>query len=172
MKLLGIFTVFVVYILFSTSCSYPDNELYITDKEDFFYERPYEKFFAEKINGFCKYTHKQDALVFNIVSYENLKTTKEGLFLTEHLKSALSNKCKSKIIPVNFEENITLSSSGKPLLNENLKNKGIKYAIIGTYKKTDFHVIVFLKLINTDSKEIEQFSTLKIRYYSPIWIRF
>lgn len=60
----------------------------------------------------------------------------------------------------------------KAVSNETLKSKSIKYAIIGTYKITDFHMIVFLKLINTNSEEIEKFSTLKVRYYNPIWIRF
>jgi len=177
-KILSTFLIFLLFFLFSCSTTEEGYRYAISpDPEVSFYEVKYDEKFKDIIKPLCKHIRMRNVFVADVVDYKSLKPNKESLFLTEYLKSSVSNQCKSKILQIEFTKNIILKNSGVIVLSRNfkkIKNKSIKtnYLIVGTYKKTDTHVILFLRLIDVKTGKIKEFKTKQIRYYSPFYIKF
>lgn len=162
------FTFIFIYLmsLFFFSCS-PQ-----VDPETAFFEKSYEKDFNDIANKFCPFIKRKTVVVTDLVDLQTFLPKKEGLFLSEYLKSSLINVCKSKIVQVEFSKHFKMSNKGLRILTRNiseLKKKSINTPLIitGTYKKTEDKVILFIRLINYKTGKIEKFVSKEIKFYKP-----
>lgn len=151
-------------LLFFFSCSY------MKDPETAFFEKNFTKNFERNLDEICKKVYGKTVLVPDIVNYFTLKPDKYGDFLTQHLKTALNEKCRAKIIPIELRNTILLKKTGSTIFSrdvEEIRHKypQAKYIITGTYKKTEDKAIVFLKLINLYTGKVEINKTIISLYH-------
>ena len=144
--------IFVSFFFFSCS--------YIKDHETAFFEKNFTKSFKREIKTVCNKLHIKAVIVPDIVNYYTLKPDKYGDFLTQHLKSALNETCRAKIIPIELRSSILLTKTGSTIFSRDIseirhKYPKAKYIITGTYTKTEDKTTIFLKLINLYSGKVE-----------------
>jgi PBP1b-binding outer membrane lipoprotein LpoB len=110
------------------------------------------------------------SLIFtDFVDIKTLKTDKNGMFMSELLRSSFSKNCNTKIVQAEFGQYFRLNQDGFVSLTRDvskIKTPNYKYskAIVGTYRFTSNNLYLFVKLIDINSGKVLKMVRKKVSY--------
>ncbi len=155
-------TVCILVLIFWSGCA--------SNRYDAFYQKDFEPLFQNSLHSFCPLIHDRTIIVGDILRYSDLQPTKVGLYLTEHLKTAVTKECHVKLYPLELARSIQISKEGSRIFTREydrlrLKSLPSTYLLTGTYTLTDNSITIFLKLINLRSGKIEKGDRVQTLFY-------
>jgi len=147
----------LITIFLFTSCS---NKIASIDKQTNF-----AKITKQLVKPICKYIYPEQVLyITDFVNETNLQNnSKLGFVLSNSLKAnILNNNCTKSTVIKSFElaNNLKIGSEGSRIFTRKLEEVAIKdinynnQILVGTYILTSKQMILYLKLINLNSKNI------------------
>jgi PBP1b-binding outer membrane lipoprotein LpoB len=110
------------------------------------------------------------SLIFtDFVDIKTLKTDKNGMFMSELLRSSFSTNCNTKIVQAEFGKYFTLNNKGfvsRTRDIDKIKKSNYAYskAIVGTYRFTRNNLYLFVKLIDINTGKVIKMVRKKVSY--------
>ncbi len=143
-----------------------------SSRYDAFYQKEFQSEFEKSVAIFCPLINQRTIIVSDLVRYSDLELTPVGLYLTEHLKVALTHRCNTKLYPIEMAKSIQVTIKGNRAFTREyeklrLKNLHSNYLLTGTYALSQNYVTIFLKLINLKTSKLEKTTQLQTLYYLP-----
>jgi PBP1b-binding outer membrane lipoprotein LpoB len=105
----------------------------------------------------------------DFVDIKTLKTDRNGMFMSELLRSSFSNNCSTKIVQAEFGKYFTLNQNGFVSLTRDvnkIKNQDYRYskAVVGTYRFAPNNIYIFVKLIDMNTGKVLKMVRKKVSY--------